>query len=54
MAVATSDTPAYSGDLPARAAHGAGPFTLAWRRLARNRLALFGSIVAIVYILLGI
>jgi peptide/nickel transport system permease protein len=35
-------------------ARPASPLALAWYRLSRNRLALFGSIVAVVYILLGV
>jgi peptide/nickel transport system permease protein len=54
MVVATSDAPALPGALPARAMHGTSPFILAWRRLARNRLALIGSVVAIIYLLLGL
>lgn len=54
MAVAASETAAVSGSLPASAMHGASPIVLAWRRLSRNGLALAGSIVAIVYILLGL
>ena len=54
MAVVAQDAPALPGSLPERAAHGAGPYVQAWRRLSRNRLALFGSLVAVVYILLGI
>ena len=40
------DAPAALGLVPARAAHGASPIVLAWRRLARNPLALFGSLAA--------
>jgi peptide/nickel transport system permease protein len=54
MAVTTSRAPALAGSLPERAADSAGPFVLAWRRLARNRLAMLGSLVAIAYILLGL
>jgi peptide/nickel transport system permease protein len=54
MAVATQDAPALPGAIPARTEHGMSQVRLAWRRLARNRLALLGSVVAIVYILLGI
>jgi peptide/nickel transport system permease protein len=54
MAVVAQDAPALPGSLPERAVHGAGPYVQAWRRLSRNRLALFGSLVAVVYILLGI
>lgn len=54
MTAAMSDAIALSADLPARAAHGAGPLGQAWQRLARNRLALLGSIVAVLYILLGL
>jgi peptide/nickel transport system permease protein len=48
------DGPAPAGSLPARAAHGKSPIVLAWRRLARNPLALLGSLFAIGYILLGL
>jgi peptide/nickel transport system permease protein len=54
MVVAAPGAPARTGGLAARAIHGASPLALAWRRLSRNRLALVGSIVAVVYILLGI
>jgi peptide/nickel transport system permease protein len=40
--------------LEARPIASASPVVLAWRRLSRNRLAMFGSLVAILYILLGI
>jgi peptide/nickel transport system permease protein len=49
-----SDTAALPGTLSARAAHGQSPFIQAWRRLARNRLALIGSLVAVAYIVLGV
>jgi peptide/nickel transport system permease protein len=48
------DAPAHSGSLPAQTVHGASPIVVAWRRLARNRLALFGSFVALAYVLLGL
>src|SRR3954471_13958267 len=48
------DAPALSGSLPARGGDGTHPITLAWRRLARNPLALLGSLVALGYILLGL
>ncbi len=54
MAVAASGTAALPGSLPASAKVGASPVVLAWRRLSRNGLALAGSIVAIIYILLGL
>ncbi len=54
VAIAAPDAPALPGSLPARAASEAGPIAIAWRRLARNRLALFGSLVAVAYVLLGI
>jgi peptide/nickel transport system permease protein len=54
MAVATSHAPTLQGALPSRGAQGTSPILLAWRRLARNRLALIGSTVAIVYIVLGL
>jgi peptide/nickel transport system permease protein len=54
MALAAPEAAALPGSLPAGAAHGASPLVLAWRRLSRNGLALAGSIVAIVYILLGL
>lgn len=52
MAIATRSAPALPGALPERPV-GASPIILAWRRLARNPLALAGSLVAVVYILLG-
>ncbi len=54
MAVASPDAPVLPGMLPSRSISGPNPLLLAWRRLSRNRLALFGSIVAVVYILLGL
>ena len=48
------DAPAHPGSLPARAVQGASPIVVAWRRLARNPLALVGSFVALAYILLGL
>src|SRR4051812_15443134 len=54
MAVAASEAPPLPGTMPTRAPRAASPLALAWWRLSRNRLALLGSIVAIVYILLGI
>ena len=54
MAVAASHVQALQGAISARGAQGASPLLLAWRRLARNRLALIGSIVAMVYIVLGL
>jgi peptide/nickel transport system permease protein len=54
MAVAAPEAPALPGAIPARMARPASPLALAWYRLSRNRLALFGTIVAVVYILLGI
>jgi peptide/nickel transport system permease protein len=54
MAVAAPDASVLPGSLAPAAAHGAGPLTLAWRRLSRNRLALVGSLVAVAYILLGL
>lgn len=54
MAVAAPEASSLPGSLPAGSAHGASPVVLAWRRLSRNGLALAGSIVAIVYILLGL
>src|SRR3954447_4131047 len=52
--VAPLDAPARPGSLPARAMEEASPIVLAWRRLARNPLALFGSLIALAYILLGL
>src|SRR5215216_10285 len=52
--LASLDAPALTGSLPARAVCGASPIVVAWRRLARNPLALFGSLVALAYILLGL
>nr|MBA3449745.1 ABC transporter permease [Chloroflexia bacterium] len=54
MAIASSEAPALPGALPARVARDPGPLATAWRRLASNRLALFGSLVAVAYILLGV
>jgi len=54
MAVASPEAPALPGVLPSRAIAGPNPLQLAWRRLSRNRLALIGSIVAVIYILLGL
>ena len=54
MAVAAPEAPPLPGDMPAPAPRSASPLALAWFRLTRNRLALLGSIVAVVYILLGI
>jgi ABC-type amino acid transport system permease subunit len=48
------DASALPGSLPARAVPEASPIVVAWRRLARNPLALFGSFVALAYILLGL
>src|SRR5829696_9461989 len=48
------EAPAPPGSLPARAVQGASPIVMAWRRLARNPLALIGSLVAVGYILLGL
>ncbi len=48
------DAPALPGSRPARATDGASPIVVAWRRLARNPLALLGSLVAVGYILLGL
>ena len=53
-ALSPLDAPALTGSLPARAVHGASPIVVAWRRLARNPLALVGSLVALAYILLGL
>ncbi|MFN8592926.1 MAG: ABC transporter permease [Thermomicrobiales bacterium] len=53
MAVASPGAPSLPGVLPAPNP-GAGPLLRAWRRLSRNRLVLFGSLVAIIYILLGV
>lgn len=53
MVVASRDT-AMPGVLEARPVVSASPVVLAWRRLSRNRLAMIGSLVAILYILLGI
>ena len=52
--LAPLDAPALPGALPARAMDGASPIVVAWRRLARNPLALVGSLVALAYILLGL
>ena len=54
MAVASPDAPALPGAISARAADGASPLALAWRRLSRNHLALIGSLVAVAYVLLGL
>jgi peptide/nickel transport system permease protein len=54
LAVATSRVPAFPGALPGRSVQAAGPITQAWFRLSRNRLALAGCLVAIVYVLLGL
>lgn len=54
MAVAAPEAPALPGAMPGRMPRAASPVALAWRRLSRNRLALLGSLVAIVYVLLGI
>ena len=54
MAVASPDSPALPRSLSQRTTPGAGPATLAWRRLSRNPLALVGSLVAVAYIVLGI
>jgi peptide/nickel transport system permease protein len=53
LAVAASQAPALPGSLPARPA-ARGPLVQAWRRLSRNPLALAGSLVAVIYILLGL
>src|SRR5215213_902223 len=52
--LAPPDAPAVPGALPARAVQSASPIVVAWRRLARNPLALLGSLVAVGYILLGL
>jgi peptide/nickel transport system permease protein len=54
MAVISPEAPALPGAVSSRAADGASPVVLAWRRLSRNHLALVGSLVAVVYILLGL
>lgn len=54
MAVVSSEAPALRGAAPARPVRSDGPFVTAWRRLARNKLALFGSLVALTYIILGV
>ena len=54
MAIVASPAQALQGAATARGSRSASPLLLAWRRLARNRLALVGSIVAVVYILLGV
>src|SRR5436190_19335716 len=54
MAVATREAPALPGTIASRPPLPASPIALAWARLARNRLALFGSLVAVAYVLLGI
>jgi peptide/nickel transport system permease protein len=54
MAVAAPEAPALPGAMPGRLPRSASPLALAWRRLSRNRLALLGSIVAVIYILLGL
>jgi peptide/nickel transport system permease protein len=54
VAVASSEARALPGALTQRAARSESPVVAAWRRLARNRLALLGSLVAVAYILLGI
>jgi peptide/nickel transport system permease protein len=53
LAVAASQAPVLPGSLPARPA-ARGPLAQAWRRLSRNPLALAGSLVAVIYILLGV
>src|SRR5215211_3167675 len=52
--LAPLDPAALPGSLPERAGQSASPIVVAWRRLARNPLALLGSLVAIGYILLGL
>ncbi|MGH2618327.1 MAG: hypothetical protein ACRDJC_24110, partial [Thermomicrobiales bacterium] len=54
MAIASSDARVLPGAMPARGVRSESPVAAAWRRLARNRLALLGSLVAVAYILLGI
>jgi ABC-type dipeptide/oligopeptide/nickel transport system permease subunit len=54
VAVVSSEAPALRGDARARSVRSDGPLAIAWRRLSRNKLALFGSIVAVLYILLGV
>ena len=53
MAIAASQAPSLPGALPARPA-SRGPVAQAWRRLSRNPLAAIGSLVAVLYILLGV
>ena len=52
--LAPLDAPALPGALPARRMDEASPIVVAWRRLARNPLALVGSLIALAYILLGL
>jgi peptide/nickel transport system permease protein len=54
VAIPAPDSPVLPGSLRSRAVHSASPVALAWRRLSRNPLALFGSLVAVAYILLGL
>jgi peptide/nickel transport system permease protein len=54
MAVASPEASPLPGMMPSHAARSASPLALAWFRLSRNRLALLGSAVAIVYVMLGI
>lgn len=54
MAVAPTEAPALAASLPARQARVGGALAQAWRRLARNPLALLGSLVAVAYIVLGV
>jgi len=54
VAVAPTEAPALAASLPARQARVGGALAQAWRRLARNPLALLGSLVAVAYIVLGV
>jgi peptide/nickel transport system permease protein len=54
VAVASSRASTLPDTLPERAARRPGPLAQAWHRLAQNRLALIGSLVAIAYIVLGL
>src|SRR5829696_10198032 len=52
--LAPRDATALPSSLPERAVRSASPVVVAWRRLARNPLALLGSLVAVGYIVLGL
>lgn len=54
MAIAAPNAPVMPGTLPAHQGRSASPARRAWRRLSGNGLAVAGSIVALIYLLLGI